>query len=209
MSGSDLPEPNDRSDEDPLAEMLKAMFGGAVPGGQVPEELTEMLRSIPGMPTDPASLQAMFSQVQRLITTSEQGPVNWEMARDIARQVAAEGGDPSVSETGARQIAEALRTADLWLDRVCDLPSATVRTEAWSRAEWVENTLPTWKTVVEPIALRVGDALAEALAGQAPEDMRGLDRRGDADDALDGRHVLRAAARPGDRGTGARGRRRR
>lgn len=181
MSGADLPQPHEpeEPDGDPLAEMLRAMFGGAIPGAgtpggaEVPPELTEMLRSIPGMPTDPASLQAMFSQVQRLIMTSEQGPVNWEMARDIARQVAAEGDDPSVGEGDARHVAEALRTADLWLDRVCDLPSASVRTHAWSRAEWVEGTLPTWKVVVEPIATRVGDALGEALAQQAPEEMRG------------------------------------
>lgn len=175
MSGANLPEREDPDGEDPLAEMLKAMFGGAVPGstgGEIPAELTDMLRSIPGMPTDPASIQAMFAQVQRLITTSEQGPVNWQMARDIARQVAAEGGDPSVGEAAGRQVAEALRTADVWLDRVCDLPSATVRTQAWSRAEWVEQTLPTWQVVVEPIALRVGDALSEALTAQAPEEMR-------------------------------------
>jgi putative hydrolase len=181
MSGAhppDRPRDNDGDDEptppDPLAQMLSAMFGGqGTPGGHVPPELAEMLAGIPGMPTDPASLQAMFAQVQRLIETSEQGPVNWQMARDIARQVAAEGGDPSIGDGQGRQVAEALRTADLWLDRVTDLPSATARTEAWSRAEWIERTLPTWQGMVEPIADSVGAALAQALAGQAPEELRG------------------------------------
>ena len=173
MSGANLPDPHEQPDDDPLSQMLRAMFGGEPGEAQIPPELTEMLSSIPGIPTDPASLQAMFAQVQRLIATSEQGPVNWQMAHDIARQVAAEGGDPSVGETAARQVTEALRTADVWLDRVTDLPSATVRTHAWSRAEWVEQTLPTWRGVVEPIAERVGAALGEALAAQAPEEMRG------------------------------------
>ncbi|MFZ0161703.1 MAG: zinc-dependent metalloprotease, partial [Kineosporiaceae bacterium] len=177
MSGGNRPDHPDRDgDEDPLGDMLRALFGSGGPGGvpgEIPAELRDMLSGIPGMPTDAASLQAMLGQVQRLMATSDDGPVNWQMAHDVARQVAAEGGDPSVGEGQERQVAEALRTADLWLDRVTDLASATARTEAWSRAEWVERTLPTWRGVVEPIAASVGDALARALAAQAPEEMQG------------------------------------
>jgi putative hydrolase len=130
------------------------------------------------MPQDAAGMQAMFAQVQQqmqqLLTSGGDGPVNWTAAHDVARAVAAggEGGDPSVGEAQQRQVAEALRTADLWLDRVSDLPSATARTEAWSRADWVERTLPVWQGVVEPIAASVGDAMATAMAAQAPEEMR-------------------------------------
>ena len=160
---------------DPLAEMLSALFSPADAASGIPSELSSMLAGIPGMPTDPASMQAMISQVQQLMSGSpSDGPVNWEMARDLARKVAADGGDPTVGEGEARQVSEALRTADLWLDRVTDLPAATARTEAWSRAEWVEATLPTWHKVVEPVAARVGDAITEALATQAPEEMRGM-----------------------------------
>src|SRR5436190_2061822 len=53
-----------------------------------------------------------------------------------------------------------------------ELPAATGRTFAWSRAEWVEHTLPTWRGVVEPVALRVGDAMADAMASQAPQEVR-------------------------------------
>jgi putative hydrolase len=178
MSGN-LPQPPDRDDEgdggagqDPLGEMLRALFGGGS-GGELPAELREMLSGIPGMPTDPASLQAMFAQVQRLMSTSDDGPVNWDIARDIARQTAAEGGDPTPHDNQERAVAEALRTADLWLDRVTDLAAATARTEAWSRADWVENTLPTWRGVVEPIAESVSAAMATALTSQTPEEMRG------------------------------------
>jgi putative hydrolase len=126
------------------------------------------------MPTDPAMLQAMIAQVQQMLAGSGEGPVNWQLAHDIARQVAAEGGDPSLGDLQQRQVAEALRTADLWLDRVTDLPSATARTAAWSRAEWVEQTLPTWQGVVEPVATSVGDAITRAMAGQAPPELQGM-----------------------------------
>jgi putative hydrolase len=170
-----VPERRDDEEPDPLAAMLQAMFG---PGGVDPEQLRGMLPpglvDMPGFPRDAAGLQAMFAQVQQMFAGGGDGPVNWEAAHEVARAVAAHAGDPSVTDAEQRQVAEALRTADLWLDRVTELPSATARTEAWSRAEWVEKTLPTWKGVVEPIAASVGDALSSAMAAQAPEEFRSM-----------------------------------
>jgi putative hydrolase len=174
MSSSPGGPPERRDDEpDPLAAMLAALFGqGAVDPEQVRAMLPPGLTDLPGMPRDAAGLQAILGQVQQMLSGGGDGPVNWEAAHDVARAVAAQGGDPTVGETEHRQVAEALRTADLWLDRVTDLPSATARSEAWSRAEWVEKTLPTWKGVVEPIASSVTDAMSAAMASQAPEEMR-------------------------------------
>jgi len=167
MSGGGPDDPERPSGDDPLAEMMRQFLAG---GGGLPEGMAGM----PGLPTDPAALQAMLAQVQQLLSSGGDGPVNWDMAHDIARQAAAEGGDPSLGEVHQRQVAEALRTADLWLDRASGLPSATARTEAWSRADWIERTLPVWKGVVEPVAQSVSDALSEAMAAQAPPEMRGM-----------------------------------
>jgi putative hydrolase len=168
MSSDGPTDPRRPDDEDPLGELMRQFLSAG--GAGLPPELA----NLPGMPSDPATLQAMMAQVQQMLAGSGEGPVNWQMAHDIARQVAAEGGDPSVAELQQRQVAEALRTADLWLDRVTDLPSATARTSAWSRAEWVEQTLPIWKGVVEPVATSVGDAITQAMAGQAPPEMQGM-----------------------------------
>lgn len=180
-------DPDERPDEpeDPLAALFRALGGAGDPGAagrppmgfQVPgaggggPQLPPGFPALPGMPTDPAMLQAMLAQVQQMLAGSGEGPVNWQLATDMARQVAAEGGDPSVSEADQRAVAEALRTADLWLDRASDLPSATARTQAWSRAEWLTQTLPVWKGLVEPIAGSVGDAMGKALAAQAPPEL--------------------------------------
>src|SRR3954447_4724466 len=168
-----VPERRDDEEPDPLTAMLQAMFG---PGGVDPEQLRGMLppglADMPGFPRDAAGLQAMLAQVQQMFAGGGDGPVNWEAAHDVARAVAAGGGDPTVPDSEQRQVAEALRTADLWLDSVTDLPSATARSEAWSRADWVEKTLPTWKGIVEPIAASVAEAMSTAMAAQAPEEMR-------------------------------------
>ena len=172
--------PNDPND--PLSGLIAAMLGGATPNpgglpGLPPDLLANLppgLLNLPGMPQDPQALQQMLSSVQQLLTTGGDGPVNWDLATQVARQAAAEGGDPSIGEAQQRRVAEALRTADLWLDRVCELPAATARTEAWSRAEWIENTLPVWKVVVEPVANSVGEAMATALTQQAPEEVQAV-----------------------------------
>jgi putative hydrolase len=164
---------------DPLAGLLSAMLGGTGGAGgfELPpgfaENLPPGLMNLPGMPQDPQALQQMLSSVQQLLAGggSGDGPVNWELATTVARQTAAEGGDPSIGEAQQRRVAEALRTADLWLDRVSELPAATARTQAWSRAEWIENTLPVWKVVVEPVANSVGAAMAKALTDQAPDEL--------------------------------------
>jgi putative hydrolase len=41
---------------------------------------------------------------------------------------------------------------------------------AWSRAEWVEATLPVWKELVDPVAERVGAAMGDVL----PEEMQAM-----------------------------------
>lgn len=165
MSGGEVPDrPDDRPD--PLGDLFRTLFGGGAPGGLPPE-----LADLPGIPQDPATLQAMLAQVQQLLSSTGDEPVNWDLARDVARRVAAEGADPSVTDAQQRRVAEALRTADLWLDRVTDLPSAAGRTDTWSRADWVELTLPTWKNIVGPVAESVSAAMTQAVVSQAPPEL--------------------------------------
>src|SRR5262249_36125783 len=72
------------------------------------------------------------------------GRVNWDLAKNIARQTVAQKGDPSVLETDRSKVIEALRLADLWLEDATEFPSGIRTSEAWSRSEWVEATLPVW-----------------------------------------------------------------
>ncbi|WP_314171974.1 zinc-dependent metalloprotease [Streptomyces winkii] len=148
---------------------LAAMFG-SLGGGQG------------GM--DPNDLGAAFQKLGQMLSY-EGGPVNWDMAKDIARQTVAAGppGSDAASEspgTGTKDasigpsdrsaVEEAVRLADLWLDGVTSLPSGSTTAEAWSRAEWVENTLPVWKDLVDPVAERVGAAMGDVL----PEEMQAM-----------------------------------
>ncbi|MFF0217017.1 zinc-dependent metalloprotease [Streptomyces vinaceus] len=123
---------------------------------------------------NPNDLGAAFQQLGQMLSY-EGGPVNWDMAKDIARQTVAQGTadgvkDASVGIAEKSAVEEAVRLADHWLDGVTSLPSGATTAVAWSRAEWVEATLPVWKELVDPVAERVG----AAMGGVLPEEMQAM-----------------------------------
>ncbi|MCL8024901.1 zinc-dependent metalloprotease [Nocardioides bruguierae] len=116
-------------------------------------------------------MNALMGQFQQMMQPYD-GPLNWELAQDVARKTVAQSPDPSPSGKQRDAVADSLRLADHWLDSATDLPSAVTGTAAWSRAEWVVATADTWKTLVTPVAESsvgsMGDALpeeAKAMAG--------------------------------------------
>src|SRR5580700_5409141 len=100
------------------------------------------------------------------------GPVNWDLAKNVARQTVAAEGDPSVLDADRKKVVEAVQLADLWLNEVTSFPSGVRAAQAWSRSEWVEATLPVWTALCDPIAEKAVDALGGMISGN-PEDMAG------------------------------------
>ncbi len=150
-------------------------FGFGLPGG-APD------------PRDPAQMQQFLGQLQQLFSTSGEGPVNWDLARQVALAALtgagptglagftnpapdrpAAPGDPRVTEADQVAVAEALRLADLWLEPASALPSGIQTTRAWTRTEWVNNTLPVWRKLCDPVAGRMVGAMGDLV----PEEMRG------------------------------------
>jgi putative hydrolase len=137
-------------------------FGGANPMGD-PQQFAEALRQF----ADLMSWQG--------------GPVNWDLAKNIARQAVAQKGDASVLSTDRAKVVEALRLADLWLEETTELPSGIRTANAWSRSEWVEATLPVWSKLCDPIAARAVSAMGgmlgddpDALPGGLPPEMQAM-----------------------------------
>jgi putative hydrolase len=143
---------------------------GGQGGGQPPE---------PGGPFGPAG---PFGDPQQFADALRQfadlmsyrgGPVNWDLAKNVARHAVAAAGDPSVLESQRREITEAIRLADLWLEDVTTFPSGIQTVQAWSRSEWVEATFPVWAKLCEPIAATVVDGMSGMLSVD-PSQMEGM-----------------------------------
>jgi putative hydrolase len=122
----------------------------------------------------PGDLGAALQQLGQMLSF-DGGPVNWDLARDIARQTvvqetASGGKDRSVGAAERTAVTEALHLAELWLDSATSFPNTSGSAAAWSRAEWIEATLPAWKELVDPVAERVG----AAMGGVLPEEMQAM-----------------------------------
>jgi putative hydrolase len=115
---------------------------------------------------------AMLHQFADMLSnqSSGGGPLNWDLAKDIARHQIAEKGDPSVLDAQRRAVVEALRLADLWLDEVTTHPAGIRTPQAWSRSEWIEHTLPVWSKVCDPMATRMVESMGSAM----PEEMQAM-----------------------------------
>ncbi len=153
--------------------------GGSGPGGGGP------LDPFGGMgPLGPLGDPQQFADALRQfadLMSWQGGPVNWDLAKNIARQTVAQQGDASVLDVDRVKVSEALRLADLWLEDVTEFPSGIAVTQAWSRAEWVEATLPVWSQLCDPIAARAVEAMSGLLgddpgeiAADLPPEMRAM-----------------------------------
>ena len=90
--------------------------------------------------------------------------VNWEVTKDTARKAAAAlGPDPTPNQSQVRGVADAVGIAEVWLDAATDFSRVGGPSAAWSRADWIERTMPVWRRLVEPVAGRIADAMAGAL----------------------------------------------
>lgn len=115
----------------------------------------------PGGPIDPLGDVPLFREIQRVLAAST-GPVNWELARQVAIATASAGGvDPPPTDEDRRGLAETVRAAELAVAELSGLPSpadiGTVR--AIRRAEWVQEAITGLRELIDPVAARLSSAL--------------------------------------------------
>ena len=142
-------DPDDRGGRGSGGEGSGGPFGGM--GGFDVSQLGEML----------SQLGQMLSQA----SGSAGGPVNYDLAKQMALQKLGTAGLPSAGQ--AKAVTDAVRLAELWLDPVTTLPAGAGSAEAWAPRDWVERTLPTWRRLCDPVARRVSGAWVEALPAEA------------------------------------------
>jgi putative hydrolase len=160
---SDHPEQQPAEPDEPDFEaMLASMLGGA-DNPEVAKALADMgIDKI-----DPTTMGMIAAQLRTMFSAS--GPAesfNLELATDVARKTVAAEGDSSIGDAARRQIEEAVHIAGLWLDDVTDMTAPNGVVHAWSRAEWVDQTMPMWRRLVEPVAAGVSTAVVAAMRAQ-------------------------------------------
>jgi putative hydrolase len=124
-------------------------------------------------PFDFNQLGAMLSQLGAMFSNAgtSSGPVNYDLAKQIALQQLAGKGGPTTG-FGPDQnsaVVDAVHLAEMWLDPVTVLPAGARTAQGWSARDWVERTLPTWQRLCDPVAQRVSGAWVEAMPAEAKE----------------------------------------
>ncbi|MDO5034299.1 MAG: zinc-dependent metalloprotease [Actinomycetaceae bacterium] len=164
---------DDENESSAWEEMMRGIIG--------PEATNEIAKALRARGIDPTpmlnsgnfpgsagAMRSMMAQFNHMMSLSS-GPINWKMAHDIAKTRAWGDGDLQISAAEGQRIRQALQVGDLWLDAVTDLEPARGDRHAWRRSDWVENTLDTWKQMVEPVAVNAARALSDALKAQMEE----------------------------------------
>jgi putative hydrolase len=128
---------------------------------QTPNPFGDQLRDAP-----------LFQELQRILFSST-GPVNWELARQIAvASSAGAGEDEEPSEADRHAFEEAARVAELHIERFTglDAPPDVADVRAVRRAEWISANVESLRPLLEPAAQKLGAAVSDAQRGAIPED---------------------------------------
>lgn len=141
------------------------------------------MSELPGEGGDFFSRIPLFREFARLLS-GEPGPVNWELARQVA--VATAVGADTLGATPAlpvprfapepgeqRAWGDHLRLAELWVDPVSSLPGPDrpLTAQPASRPDWAETALPSFAPLVEPSARRMAEAMGPGAGAGMPAEM--------------------------------------
>ena len=125
-----------------------------------PQDFGELFNDVP-----------LFREIQRVLLAGS-GPINWELARQVAIASAAWGGrdDPTPTDDDRRGLEDTVRATELHVAELTGLspPGEIVPVEAIRRAQWVEANIQGLKDLVEPTAVRVAEAFTKAQVEEAP-----------------------------------------
>jgi putative hydrolase len=136
------------------------------PFNALPEELRGMLEQFGGG-------QDLFAQVQSLMFGAGQttGPVNWDLARRVAFQLAADG-DRNPTDDEVTAATDAFRLAEHWLDEGgLPAPASGPSEHVLRRTGWVDAALQSMRPLVEPVAAASTRALVEFAGEQVPDQL--------------------------------------
>lgn len=140
---------------------------------ELPDYIREQLvaegtKGLPN-PHEVQSLMHAFSQsgmntLSDIRNTLQDGPINRRLARSLAEQRAREGEDITViSAALADRVRTAASEVNLWLDAVTSFDPAPGAIGVYTRAQWVEETLPSWIDFATPVASSMNDAMSQVF----------------------------------------------
>lgn len=170
---------SENPERDDWQEMLRAIMGDAAA-----EEVIKALGANGINPNEqmkdmfnPANMSMITAQIQAMLGSSGDGPVNWKVAEEVARDTIVRSHMDSLKSADADKARSALSVASLWLDAATDIDPNRGPNLAWSRLDWVAHSLPTFKKLMEPLGANISRAFGDVMkqqSGALPPEIAGM-----------------------------------
>jgi putative hydrolase len=135
----------------------------------------EALAQAAGFDGSPESLQKLFANIQGAFLLpnppTEGSGVNWHAAAQKAKEIA-KVGSQSFDEKALKQLNDAIGIGNLWLNEATSISEVAMEPKVLSRTLWVDDALPLFRALAEPVADRMNRSLGEAIQEQLPEELQ-------------------------------------
>ena len=135
---------------------------------------TQELAKAAGIPTDPQQLKQMLEMIsQAMGPQTTTGGVDWDAAIAQAK-AGARRNNRGITESERDAWREAVHIGGMWLNEATDVSELSSEPKLLTRDLWVDDAMPLFKAMSQPVADRMASALSDHIASNAPEEMSGL-----------------------------------
>jgi putative hydrolase len=115
-----------------------------------------------------AGAKSFFESMQSGETATDQSLIKVANLREIARKIITAKGDLPIGNLDQEKLNQSLLLANTWLDTEILFPAVVMPSQsAWSKRDWLDESVTGWQQLIEPLALGMADALGNVITNSS------------------------------------------
>lgn len=112
-----------------------------------------------------AGAKSFFESMQSGSSAGEETLISTANLREIAKKIISAKGDLPIGISDQERMVQSLQLSNTWLDSEILFPAAVMpRQSAWSKRDWLDESVNSWQQLIEPLAAGMADALGNVIA---------------------------------------------
>jgi putative hydrolase len=139
---------------------------GFIPNEDQPD-FDALLKKFSEMGIDSGALagaKSFFESMQSGESAGDQTLIKVANLREIAKKIITAKGDLPIGNLDQEKLNQSLLLANTWLDTEILFPAAVIPSQsAWSKRDWLDESVTGWQQLIEPLALGMADALGNVI----------------------------------------------
>ncbi|NDI25175.1 MAG: hypothetical protein EBY90_00555 [Actinobacteria bacterium] len=119
-----------------------------------------------------AGAKSFFESMQSGASTTDPSLIKVANLREIARKIITAKGDLPIGNLDQEKLNQSLLLANTWLDTEILFPASVMPSQsAWSKRDWLDESVTGWQQLIEPLALGMADALGNVITNAGANDV--------------------------------------